>query len=210
MNKKRIYFFINRIIDIVLSLLAVFLLIIPGIIIAIFIKIDSKGSIFFKQRRIGKNKKYFIIYKFRTMRSDTPTNIPTHLLENPDFYITRVGKILRRTSLDELPQIINILKGDMSIVGPRPALWNQEDLILERDKYGANNIRPGLTGLAQINGRDELEISEKAKLDGEYVKNMSFSSDLKIFVSTIFKVLKHEGIMEGNAVNKEKNIRWIF
>lgn len=210
MNKKRIYFFIKRIIDIVLSLLAVFLLIIPGIIIAIFIKIDSKGSIFFKQRRIGKNKKYFIIYKFRTMRSDTPTNIPTHLLENPDFYITRVGKILRRTSLDELPQIINILKGDMSIVGPRPALWNQEDLILERDKYGANNIRPGLTGLAQINGRDELEISEKAKLDGEYVKNMSFSSDLKIFVSTIFKVLKHEGIMEGNAVNKEKNIRWIF
>ncbi len=207
MNKKRIYFFIKRIIDIVLSLLAVFLLIIPGIIIAIFIKIDSKGSIFFKQRRIGKNKKYFIIYKFRTMRSDTPTNIPTHLLENPDFYITRVGKILRRTSLDELPQIINILKGDMSIVGPRPALWNQEDLILERDKYGANNIRPGLTGLAQINGRDELEISEKAKLDGEYVKNMSFSSDLKIFVSTIFKVLKHEGIMEGNAVNKEKNIR---
>ncbi len=207
MNKKRIYFFIKRIIDIVLSLLAVFLLIIPGIVIAIFIKIDSKGSIFFKQRRIGKNKKYFIIYKFRTMRSDTPTNIPTHLLENPDFYITRVGKILRRTSLDELPQIINILKGDMSIVGPRPALWNQEDLILERDKYGANNIRPGLTGLAQINGRDELEISEKAKLDGEYVKNMSFSSDLKIFVSTIFKVLKHEGIMEGNAVNKEKNIR---
>ena len=207
MNKKRIYFFIKRIIDIVLSLLAVFLLIIPGIVIAIFIKIDSKGSIFFKQRRIGKNKKYFMIYKFRTMRSDTPTNIPTHLLENPDFYITRVGKILRRTSLDELPQIINILKGDMSIVGPRPALWNQEDLILERDKYGANNIRPGLTGLAQINGRDELEISEKAKLDGEYVKNMSFSSDLKIFVSTIFKVLKHEGIMEGNAVNKEKNIR---
>ena len=207
MNEKRIYFFIKRIIDIILSLLAIFLLIIPGIVIAIFIKIDSKGSIFFKQRRIGKNKKYFIIYKFRTMRSDTPTNIPTHLLENPDFYITRVGKILRRTSLDELPQIINILKGDMSIVGPRPALWNQEDLILERDKYGANNIRPGLTGLAQINGRDELEISEKAKLDGEYVKNMSFSSDLKIFVSTIFKVLKHEGIMEGNAVNKEKNIR---
>lgn len=207
MNEKRIYFFIKRITDIVLSLLAVFLLIIPGIVIAIFIKIDSKGSIFFKQRRIGKNKKYFIIYKFRTMRSDTPTNIPTHLLENPDFYITRVGKILRRTSLDELPQIINILKGDMSIVGPRPALWNQEDLILERDKYGANNIRPGLTGLAQINGRDELEISEKAKLDGEYVKNMSFSSDLKIFVSTIFKVLKHEGIMEENAVNKEKNIR---
>lgn len=207
MNKKRIYFFIKRIIDIILSLLAIFLLIIPEIVIAIFIKIDSKGSIFFKQRRIGKNKKYFIIYKFRTMRSDTPTNIPTHLLENPDFYITRVGKILRRTSLDELPQIINILKGDMSIVGPRPALWNQEDLILERDKYGANNIRPGLTGLAQINGRDELEISEKAKLDGEYVKNMSFSSDLKIFVSTIFKVLKHEGIMEGNAVNKEKNIR---
>lgn len=210
MNEKRIYFFIKRIIDIILSLLAIFLLIIPEIVIAIFIKIDSKGSIFFKQRRIGKNKKYFIIYKFRTMRSDTPTNIPTHLLENPDFYITRVGKILRRTSLDELPQIINILKGDMSIVGPRPALWNQEDLILERDKYGANNIRPGLTGLAQINGRDELEISEKAKLDGEYVKNMSFSSDLKIFVSTIFKVLKHEGIMEGNAVNKEKNIRWIF
>lgn len=207
MNEKRIYFFIKRIIDIILSLLAIFLLIIPEIVIAIFIKIDSKGSIFFKQRRIGKNKKYFIIYKFRTMRSDTPTNIPTHLLENPDFYITRVGKILRRTSLDELPQIINILKGDMSIVGPRPALWNQEDLILERDKYGANNIRPGLTGLAQINGRDELEISEKAKLDGEYVKNMSFSSDLKIFVSTIFKVLKHEGIMEGNAVNKEKNIR---
>ena len=207
MNEKRIYFFIKRIIDIILSLLAIFLLIIPGIVIAILIKIDSKGPIFFKQKRIGKNKKYFMIYKFRTMRSDTPANVPTHLLEKPDFYITRVGKILRRTSLDELPQIINILKGDMSIVGPRPALWNQEDLIIERDKYGANNIRPGLTGLAQINGRDELEITEKAKLDGEYVKNMSFSSDFKIFVSTFFKVLKHEGIMEGKPVNKEKNIK---
>ncbi len=197
MNKKRIYFFIKRIIDIVLSLLAVFLLIIPGIVIAIFIKIDSKGSIFFKQRRIGKNKKYFIIYKFRTMRSDTPTNIPTHLLENPDFYITRVGKILRRTSLDELPQIINILKGDMSIVGPRPALWNQEDLILERDKYGANDIKPGLTGWAQVNGRDELEIPVKAKFDGEYVEKMSFFFDIKVLFKTVAKVIKHDGVVEG-------------
>ena len=150
MGKKKIYLYIKRLIDIILSSLAIIILFIPGIIIAICIKIESKGPVFFKQKRVGKNKKYFMIYKFRTMRTDTPKDIPTHMLNNPDLYITKVGRILRKTSLDELPQIINIIKGNMSIIGPRPALWNQDDLIAERDKYYANDIRPGLTGLAQI------------------------------------------------------------
>ena len=150
MGKKKIYLYIKRLIDIILSSLAIIILSIPGIIIAICIKIESKGPVFFKQKRVGKNKKYFMIYKFRTMRTDTPKDIPTHMLNNPDLYITKVGRILRKTSLDELPQIINIIKGNMSIIGPRPALWNQDDLIAERDKYYANDIRPGLTGLAQI------------------------------------------------------------
>ena len=149
------------------------------------IKIESKGPVFFKQKRIGKNKKEFMIYKFRSMRTDTPKDTPTHLLDDPDIYITKVGRFLRKTSIDELPQIINILKGDMSIVGPRPALWNQDDLIAERDKYNANSIRPGLTGLAQISGRDELEIPVKAKLDGYYVEHMGFALDIKCFFGTI-------------------------
>ncbi len=163
------------------------------------IKLDSRGPVFFKQKRVGIHKTYFNILKFRTMRIDTPKDMPTHLLENPEQYITRVGKFLRKTSLDELPQIINILKGDMSIIGPRPALWNQEDLIAERDKYGANDVMPGLTGWAQVNGRDELEIPVKARLDGEYVKHLSFRMDCICFLRTITSVLKHEGVVEGGT-----------
>lgn len=205
MGRKKIYFGIKRLIDVILSFLAIIILFIPGIIIAICIKIESKGSVFFKQKRVGKNKKYFMIYKFRTMRTDTPKDMPTHMLNNPDLYITKVGRILRKTSLDELPQIINIIKGDMSIVGPRPALWNQDDLITERDKYHANDIRPGLTGLAQISGRDELEIPVKAKLDGEYTKNISFWLDVKIFFKTIIKVFESDGVVEGKVEKKENN-----
>ena len=205
MNKKKIYFFIKRIIDVVLSLIAIIILFIPCVIISACIKIESRGPVFFKQKRVGKNKKYFMIYKFRTMRTDTPKDMPTHMLNNPDLYITKVGRILRKTSLDELPQIINIIKGDMSIVGPRPALWNQDDLIAERDKYHANDIRPGLTGLAQISGRDELEIPVKAKLDGEYTKNISFWLDVKIFFKTIIKVFASDGVVEGKVEKKENN-----
>lgn len=207
MKKKKVYFFIKRIIDVVLSLIAIIILFIPCVIISICIKVESKGPVFFKQKRVGKNKKYFMIYKFRTMRTDTPKDMPTHMLNNPDLYITKVGKILRKTSLDELPQIINIIKGDMSIIGPRPALWNQDDLIAERDKYGANDIKPGLTGLAQISGRDELEISVKAKIDGEYTKNISFLLDVKIFFKTIIKVFESDGVVEGKVEEKgEKKI----
>ena len=155
--------------------------------------------VLFKQKRVGKKKEYFNILKFRTMLIDTPSDMPTHMLSNPEQYITRAGKFLRRTSLDELPQIINILKGEMAIIGPRPALWNQEDLIAERDKYQANEIKPGLTGWAQINGRDELEIDVKAKLDGDYVKNMSFLFDCKCFLGTITSVLKSDGVVEGGT-----------
>lgn len=205
MSQKKIYFGIKRLIDIILSFLAIIILFIPCIIIAIFIKAESKGPVFFKQKRVGKNKKYFMIYKFRTMRTDTPKDMPTHLLNNPDIYITKVGKILRKTSLDELPQLINILKGDMSIIGPRPALWNQDDLIAERDKYHANDIRPGLTGLAQISGRDELEIPVKAKIDGEYTKDISLWLDVKIFLKTIIKVFESDGVVEGKVESKENN-----
>lgn len=163
---------------------------------------DSKGPVLFKQRRIGINKAEFYILKFRTMKIDTPKDTPTHLLENPDRYITRVGKFLRKTSLDEFPQIINILKGEMSIIGPRPALWNQYDLIKERDKYRANDVLPGLTGWAQINGRDELQIKVKSKLDGEYVTKMSFIFDVKVFFKTIFSVLRSDGVKEGNSQSK--------
>lgn len=194
---KKIYLVIKRILDLILSIIAFILLLIPGAIIGICIKLESKGPIFFKQKRVGKNKKYFMIYKFRSMRTDAPKDMPTHMLNNAESYITKIGGFLRKTSLDELPQIINIIKGDMSIIGPRPALWNQEDLIEERDKYGANDIRPGLTGLAQISGRDELEISVKAKFDGEYVEKVSFLFDVKIFFKTILKVFKHDGIVEG-------------
>ena len=193
---------IKRCIDFLISLIGFIILIPVFLLLIICIKLDSKGPILFKQRRIGLHKKEFNILKFRTKKIDTPKDTPTHLLENPDMYITRVGKLLRKTSLDELPQIINIIKGEMSIVGPRPALWNQYDLIEERDKYGANDILPGLTGWAQINGRDELLIPIKAKLDGEYVKRCSFRFDLKCFFMTFIKVLKRDGVVEGKAQSK--------
>lgn len=191
--------FIKRFIDIVLSFLGILILSPVFLILVIAIRVDSPGPILFKQKRVGMKKEHFNILKFRTMRIDTPKDMPTHLLSNPEQYITRVGKFLRKTSLDELPQMFNILKGDMSIIGPRPALWNQYDLIEERDKYGANDILPGLTGWAQINGRDELEIPVKAALDGEYVKRMSFGFDVKCFFGTITSVLKHEGVVEGGT-----------
>lgn len=189
--------YIKKMIDFILSLCGLIVLSPFIIILIICIKIDSKGPVFFKQRRIGINKSEFYILKFRTMKIDTPKDTPTHLLKNPESYITRVGKLLRKTSLDELPQIINILKGEMSIIGPRPALWNQYDLVQERDKYRANDISPGLTGWAQINGRDELPIEEKSRLDGEYVEKMSFSFDVKVFIKTVFSVLRSEGVKEG-------------
>ena len=169
------------------------------ILLGIAIHLDSPGPIFFRQKRAGKNGTYFYIYKFRTMRIDTPHDMPTHMLSNPEQYITRTGKFLRRTSLDELPQIFNIFKGDMSIVGPRPALWNQYDLIAERDKYGANDVLPGLTGWAQINGRDELEIPVKAKLDGDYVAKYGFGMDLRCFFGTFVSVLRQDGVVEGGT-----------
>ena len=196
--------FIKNAIDIFLSFLACVVLSPFYLLIMLAIKIDSKGPVFFKQKRIGKIKTEFNILKFRTMRIDTPHDMPTHLLENPEQYITKVGKFLRKTSLDELPQIFNILAGQMSIIGPRPALWNQYDLIAERDKYGANDIKPGLTGWAQINGRDELEIEVKARLDGEYVERMSLGFDIKCFFGTIVSVLKSDGVVEGGTGQMEK------
>lgn len=193
------YLKVKRIIDIVFSFLALTILFPLFLILAIAIKIDSKGPVLFRQKRVGIHKSYFYILKFRTMKIDTPKDMPTHMLEDPEQWITRVGKLLRKTSLDELPQIWNILAGQMSIIGPRPALWNQYDLIEERDKYGANDIRPGLTGWAQINGRDELPIDVKAKYDGEYVEKMSFLFDTKIFFKTISSVFKGEGVKEGRA-----------
>jgi O-antigen biosynthesis protein WbqP len=197
---KQVYkHFLKRVIDFILSLIGLIVLSPVFIILCIWIRLDSKGPIFFRQKRVGKNKKHFNILKFRTMYIDTPKDMPTHMLSNPDQYITKAGKFLRKTSLDELPQIINILKGEMAIIGPRPALWNQDDLIAQRDKYGANDIKPGLTGWAQINGRDELEIDVKASLDGYYVEHMSFSFDVKCFFGTITSVLKHEGVVEGGT-----------
>ncbi|MEO2075942.1 MAG: sugar transferase [Bacillus sp. (in: firmicutes)] len=189
--------YIKRILDVILSLAGLVLIAPAILLIMIYIKFDSKGPVIFKQRRVGKNKKEFYIYKFRTMKIDTPRDVPTHLLENPDVYITKIGRVLRKSSFDELPQILNILKGDMSIVGPRPALWNQQDLLKERDKYGANHVQPGLTGWAQINGRDELPIIIKAKLDGEYAEKMSFTFDVKIFFSTMLSVVKGKDVKEG-------------
>lgn len=196
----------KRLIDVILSFIILLILIPFFFIFAIIIKCESNGSVFFKQKRIGKNKKIFTIYKFRTMKEDTPKDIPTHMLQGAQNYITKFGNFMRKTSIDELPQLINILKGDMSIIGPRPALWNQKDLIQEREKYGANNVRPGLTGLAQINGRDELSIIEKAKYDGQYIEKMSFLLDVKIFFKTIKNVFKHEGIVEGKQENKKEKI----
>ncbi|MGQ7392112.1 sugar transferase [Streptococcus suis] len=196
------YPIIKRVSDMIISGLAIVVLSPVFLLIAVAIKLDSKGPVLFKQKRVGKNKSHFMIYKFRSMYADAPSDMPTHLLKDPNAMITKVGGFLRKTSLDELPQLFNILKGEMAIVGPRPALWNQYDLIEERDKYGANDIRPGLTGWAQINGRDELEIDEKSKLDGYYVKNMSFGLDVKCFFGTFLSVAKSEGVVEGGTGQK--------
>jgi O-antigen biosynthesis protein WbqP len=198
------YLKVKRAVDFILSLFGLILLSPLFLVVVIAIKLDSPGSFIFKQKRVGIHKTHFYILKFRTMRTDVSQDTPTHLLENPDQWITRVGRFLRKTSLDELPQIINILKGDMSIVGPRPALWNQFDLIAERDKYGANDVPVGLTGWAQINGRDELAIPDKARLDGEYAQKIGPIMDLKCFLGTIFSVLKSDGIVEGKAENKRR------
>ena len=195
---------IKKILDRLLALVGLCILSPVFLILVAAIKLDSKGPVLFRQKRVGINKTYFNILKFRTMKIDTPKDMPTHLLKDPQQYITKVGGFLRKTSLDELPQIINILKGDMAIVGPRPALWNQYDLIEERDKYGANYILPGLTGWAQINGRDELPIAVKARLDGEYVKRMGFLMDVRCILGTVISVVKQEGIVEGGTGQLER------
>lgn len=196
--------YLKRILDMVLSFCGLIALSWLYVILIIAIKIDDPGPAFFTQKRVGVGKTYFKLHKFRSMKMCTPHDVPTHLLENPEQYITRVGKFLRKSSLDELPQIWDIFVGNMSIIGPRPALWNQDDLIAERDKYGANDVRPGLTGWAQINGRDELEIDVKAKFDGEYVEKMSFAFDAKCFFGTIVSVLKHDGVVEGGTGEMQK------
>lgn len=198
--------FFKRLFDVVLSFIGICVLLLPIIIIAIAIKCESKGPVFFKQKRVGIHKKNFMILKFRTMRSDTPHDVPTHEMNNPDKWITKVGRFLRKTSLDEIPQIFNIFIGQMSIIGPRPALWNQFDLIEERDKYGANDVRPGLTGWAQVNGRDALEIPDKARYDGEYVEKLTLFFDFKCFFRTIKFVLKKDGVVEGGTgeLNRRK------
>ncbi|MBP1754983.1 MAG: hypothetical protein H6Q59_1381 [Firmicutes bacterium] len=195
---------IKRLIDIVLSVIGIVMLAIPMLIIALIIKKEDPGPAVFKQKRISIQKGYFIMLKFRSMKMSTPHDVPTHQLENPEQYILKCGKFLRKYSLDELPQLFNILRGDMSIIGPRPALWNQYDLIEERDKYGVNDVKPGLTGWAQINGRDELEIPDKAKQDGEYVQKQGFLMDCKCFFGTIVKVFRHVGVVEGGTGVKEK------
>ena len=199
-----IYTKVKRALDFILSLCACIILSPILIVLCIAIKIDSRGPVLFKQKRVGIHKTYFSIYKFRTMRIDTPKDMPTHMLKDPDQYITKVGRFLRRSSLDELPQLFNILKGDMSFVGPRPALWNQDDLVAERDKYGANDVIPGLTGWAQINGRDELEIPVKATLDGEYVRKMGFWFDTRCILGTFTSVLKADGVVEGGTGEMKK------
>ncbi|NIK78182.1 O-antigen biosynthesis protein WbqP [Paenibacillus castaneae] len=193
------YLKLKRIMDFSLALIGLIVLSPIFLALILAIKVDSKGPVLFKQKRFGINKNYFYILKFRTMRVDTPKDTPTHLLSNSEAYITRIGGFLRKTSLDEIPQIINIIAGQMSIVGPRPALWNQYDLIAERERYNANDIMPGLTGWAQINGRDELPIEVKAKLDGEYVEKMSLSMDIKCFMGTVVSVLKSDGVVEGGT-----------
>jgi len=203
------YLKVKRLIDIILSLIGLIMLSPVFVILIIAIKVDSRGPILFKQKRVGIHKSHFNILKFRTMRIDTPQDTPTHLLESPEQWITKFGKLLRKTSLDELPQIWNILIGEMSIIGPRPALWNQYDLIEERDKYGANDIPPGLTGWAQINGRDELPVEVKAKLDGEYVKNLGVSMDVRCFFGTIVTVLRRDGIVEGGTISLEEKKKTI-
>lgn len=191
--------YIKRAIDKALSFCGLVVLSPVYAAIAIAIKIDDSGPVLFTQKRLGENKRYFKLHKFRSMKMSTPHDVPTHMLDDPDQYITRVGKFLRKSSLDELPQIWDIFVGNMSIIGPRPGLWNQDLLTAERDKYGANDVKPGLTGLAQISGRDELEIPVKAKLDGEYVKKQSFFFDMKCFFGTIKSVLKHDGVVESGT-----------
>ncbi len=200
--RQKIYLPFKRFFDIFFSLLAIIVFSPLYIVLAILVKTTSKGPVFFKQKRVGKNKTYFMILKFRTMRNDTDPNTPTHMLENPEAHITKVGRFLRKTSLDEIPQAFNILIGQMSIIGPRPALWNQDDLVAERDKYGANALRPGLSGWAQCNGRDELSIEEKAKLDGEYVKRFNIWFDIKILFLSVFKGFSGKGEKEGKHESK--------
>ena len=197
--------FFKRFIDIVLSFIGIVVLALPMIVFALIIKAEDPGPAFFKQKRIGIHKTQFSLLKFRSMKMSTPHDMPTHMLENPEQYILRCGRWMRKMSIDELPQLFNIFTGKMSIIGPRPALWNQDDLIAERDKYGANDVKPGLTGWAQINGRDELEIPAKAKLDGEYVAALNaghgkgFAMDCKCFFGTIKSVLHHDGVVEGGT-----------
>jgi O-antigen biosynthesis protein WbqP len=201
---REAYLIFKRLSDFLVAIAGLTLLSPFFLLLIIAIKLDSRGPVFFRQKRVGIHKTHFNILKFRTMRVDTPGDTPTHLLENPERWITRVGRFLRKTSLDEIPQILNILKGDMSFVGPRPALWNQYDLIAERDKYGANDVPVGLTGWAQINGRDELEIIDKARLDGEYARRIGFLMDLRCFFGTFFSVLRGEGVIEGGTGTKKK------
>lgn len=206
--------FFKRFIDIVLSFVGIVVLALPMIVFALIIKAEDPGPAFFKQKRIGIHKTQFSLLKFRSMKMSTPHDMPTHMLENPEQYILKCGRWMRKMSIDELPQLFNIFTGKMSIIGPRPALWNQDDLIAERDKYGANDVKPGLTGWAQINGRDELEISEKARLDGEYAEKMSFAFDCKCFFGTIKSVLHHDGVVEGGTgemkrEEKEKETEFI-
>ena len=206
MKKKPMYSFLKRLFDLVVSFICIFILLLPMLIIAIAIKCDSKGPIIFKQNRIGKYKNFFKIWKFRTMFTDTDPNAPTHLLKDAKSHITKVGGFLRKTSLDELPQIFNIFVGQMSFVGPRPALWNQDDLVAERDKYGANEVVPGVTGWAQINGRDAIEIPDKAKYDGIYTEKRSLWFDFKIMWKTVIYVFTHKDVVEGGTgeINKNK------
>lgn len=196
--------FFKRLLDILLALSGLILASWLFLLIMLAIELDDPGPVFFSQKRVGIHKKHFQLYKFRSMKMSTPHDMPTHLLENPEQYITRVGRFLRRTSLDEIPQLWNILRGDMSVIGPRPALWNQYDLLAERDRYGANDIRPGLSGWAQICGRDELEIDEKARLDGEYVRCMSFAFDCRCFFGTAISALRGDGVVEGGTGTTHK------
>lgn len=199
--------FLKRALDLLLSGIGLLLAGIPMLIVAAVIKAEDPGPAVFRQKRVGIHKTYFTLYKFRSMKMSTPHDVPTHQLENPEQYLLKSGKFIRKYSIDELPQLLNIFRGNMSIIGPRPALWNQDDLIAERDRYGANDVKPGLTGWAQINGRDELEIPVKAKLDGDYAKNISFLFDCRCFFGTFFKVLRHEGVVEGGTGELNKSTK---
>lgn len=196
--------FFKRLMDLVLSSVGIVVLALPMVVFALIIRIEDPGPAIFRQKRVGIHKTYFSVLKFRSMKMSTPHDMPTHMLENPDQYLLKCGRWMRKMSIDELPQLFNIFTGKMSIIGPRPALWNQDDLIAERDKYGANDVKPGLTGWAQINGRDELEIADKARLDGEYVKKMSFAFDCRCFFGTIRSVLRHDGVVEGGTGELKK------